>query len=362
MSSPLTSLDSLPIKAISVEMAAYPQTAGIQELSSAMLDFGFALVVDDDGKVAGAMTSLKSLNSAEVAIQLPETLPHAGTVSHARHLFEANPRLNWIPLLDETGCYIGLCASRAEWIKLLESQVTLPRIGGLSTPLGVYLSTGVYTAGAGWPGLLATGILFGLLIFFANLAVQLALFYLPLPQQLGLVTYGTLVFTILLLLIRLSPLSGLHAAEHQTIVVMEKGLPLTADNVKAQSKEHHRCGTNLMVFFFGIELAYWIAISFEPWPLGIAMALVCLVVFFKGWLKIGIVLQRIFTTKPPTPAQIENAIAAGEQLIRRYANKPHAPAGIWQRLWHSGFVVIGIGFYLTLQLLQQIAELLVAQM
>ena len=38
-----------------------------------------------------------------------------------------------------------------------------------------------------------------------------------------------------------------HGAEHKTIFCYEKGLPLTVDNVRRQSRFHPRCGTSFLL-------------------------------------------------------------------------------------------------------------------
>ena len=45
-----------------------------------------------------------------------------------------------------------------------------------------------------------------------------------------------------------------HGAEHKTIYAYEKGLPLTVENVRPQSRFHPRCGTSFLfvVLFIGI--------------------------------------------------------------------------------------------------------------
>jgi uncharacterized protein YqhQ len=52
-----------------------------------------------------------------------------------------------------------------------------------------------------------------------------------------------------------------HGAEHKAIWAHEKGLPLTVENVRAQSRFHPRCGTSFLVvvilvsiFFFALVL------------------------------------------------------------------------------------------------------------
>ena len=53
-----------------------------------------------------------------------------------------------------------------------------------------------------------------------------------------------------------------HGAEHKTIFCYEKGLPLTVENVRAQSRLHPRCGTS---FLFIVMIVSILVFSFTSW-------------------------------------------------------------------------------------------------
>jgi len=53
-----------------------------------------------------------------------------------------------------------------------------------------------------------------------------------------------------------------HGAEHKAIYCYEKGLPITVENVKAQSKQHPRCGTS---FLFIVMIVSILVFSFTTW-------------------------------------------------------------------------------------------------
>jgi len=53
-----------------------------------------------------------------------------------------------------------------------------------------------------------------------------------------------------------------HGAEHKAIFCYEKGLPLTVENVMAQSKLHPRCGTS---FLFIVMIVSILVFSFTSW-------------------------------------------------------------------------------------------------
>lgn len=124
-----------------------------------------------------------------------------------------------------------------------------------------------------------------------------------------------------------------HGAEHKTIFCYEKSLPLTAENVKKQSRFHPRCGTSflLVAVILGIIIGFFIRadnvfirvllrIALLPLLVGIAFEL-------NKWVgkhddnKLAAVLaapgkwvQRL-TTKEPDEEMIECAIRALELVI-----------------------------------------------
>lgn len=57
-----------------------------------------------------------------------------------------------------------------------------------------------------------------------------------------------------------------HGAEHKTIFCYEKGLELTVENVKKQSRFHPRCGTSFLVVIMIISI---FVVSFMTWVLSL---------------------------------------------------------------------------------------------
>jgi len=53
-----------------------------------------------------------------------------------------------------------------------------------------------------------------------------------------------------------------HGAEHKAIYCYEKGLPMTVENVRVQSKQHPRCGTS---FLFIVMIVSILVFSFTTW-------------------------------------------------------------------------------------------------
>ena len=53
-----------------------------------------------------------------------------------------------------------------------------------------------------------------------------------------------------------------HGAEHKSIFCYEKGLPLTVENVRVQSRLHPRCGTSFLLIVMVISI---LVFSIIPW-------------------------------------------------------------------------------------------------
>lgn len=123
-----------------------------------------------------------------------------------------------------------------------------------------------------------------------------------------------------------------HGAEHKTIFCYEKGLPLTVDNVRIQSRFHPRCGTSflfvvmiisILVFSFLTWNNVWIRMGLRilmlPVVMGLAYELNRWVGRHDNWLSTilaapGKALQRL-TTDEPDDGMMECAIEAIKLVI-----------------------------------------------
>jgi len=123
-----------------------------------------------------------------------------------------------------------------------------------------------------------------------------------------------------------------HGAEHKTIFCYEKGLPLTVDNVRPQSRFHPRCGTSFLfvviiisifVFSFLSWSNVWIRMATRilllPVVMGLAYELNRWVGLHDNWLSTilaapGKALQRL-TTAEPDDDMMECAIEALQLVI-----------------------------------------------
>ena len=131
-----------------------------------------------------------------------------------------------------------------------------------------------------------------------------------------------------------------HGAEHKTIFCYEKGLELTVENVKKQSRFHPRCGTSfifmilIVSIIFSTLLSYimpdvivntrmlWIAIKllFLPLLMGIGYELIKYAgkhdnVFVKIVSAPGLWMQRLTTKEPTEDEIIEIGIASLSAVI-----------------------------------------------
>ena len=155
---------------------------------------------------------------------------------------------------------------------------------------------------------------------------------------------GLLRVVILLLYMRLcccmsdiKRLFSYHGAEHKTIFCYEKGLPLTVENVRPQSRFHPRCGTSFLFVVVIISILVFSLVSLRvglwdnPWVrIGLRLLLLPVVVSISyeinRWVgrhdnlcsrilsAPGKWLQRL-TTNEPDDSMIECAIRALELVI-----------------------------------------------
>jgi len=277
-----------------------------------------------------------------------------------------------LPVVDGMSAYIGMI-SRADVVAALGRQVRPEVIGGMATPLGVWLTTGRVTGGAPPLGLALAGATLVLCEWVARLVIALglatanwqwALAFLsgraadgPYAYLLNL-GFGAVHGLLFLLLVRSLPISGYHAAEHQTVWAIEKGVPLTPEHVAKMPRPHPRCGTNLLVLAMLIEVVFEHLPSFDS-----GLVLAALFFIYVAWRNLGTLVQEWFTTKPATRKQLESGIKAGKEVLEKYQEQPQVGSGGPATLFFAGlgWTMLGglVTFYLTEPLLDMVAQLLV---
>lgn len=280
--------------------------------------------------------------------------------------------------VDPWGRYVGVVTLAG----LVARPLSLPQvgmIGGMATPLGVYLTNGVVSAGAGTLGLMLTGALLFALFLAAHWLVIGGMWWAQ--QQFGIPLYSyynspfagqwflfsdvmglvlrSSIFVIFLLLMRLLPIAGTHAAEHMVVHAIERGEPLTLEVVRRMPRVHPRCGTNLVAgiaLFLGLAKVFQFgAPEGDARDFGLLMALLFTLLF---WRSFGGFLQWIATTKPPTDKQLLNAIRVGEELLRKARPYSGATPSFGLRLLNSGILQILIGAWGLMALLYLLEALL----
>ncbi|HEY0867579.1 MAG TPA: DUF1385 domain-containing protein [Fimbriimonas sp.] len=216
-----------------------------------------------------------------------------------------------------------------------------PLVGGMATPFGVYLTTGTVSGGAKWYGLVATGMLLFCLLVAAQLAGSFTAELLSVNgSPMWLTNLFVLVLPVVLFFLgmRLLPLAGTHAAEHQVVHAIERGEELVPSVVRRMPRVHPRCGTNLAV---GLSLFLGLS-GMDFVPNHELRLLLALVVTAAAWRPLGSILQFYVTTKPANDRQLASGIRAGQELLERYQSTRAAYASVPMRIWNSGVLhVIG---------------------
>lgn len=124
-----------------------------------------------------------------------------------------------------------------------------------------------------------------------------------------------------------------HGAEHKVINAYERNLPLTVENIQAQSRLHYRCGSSFILFTVIVGMFIYFLVPTDPlWlrvvnrillipvVLGVSFEVLQLtnavrnvpVLRFLGYP--GLWLQ-LLTTKEPDDEQVEVAIASFDKLL-----------------------------------------------
>ncbi len=258
----------------------------------------------------------------------------------------------------------------AEWHIPRSTYVSVrrPRISGTALVGGLHLATGNYGTASPWR-LAVSGAAIA-----AFLGLALAMTYVELwivdqftgqalaagllglsgggamPPSEVLATVAQLLPMLnFLVVLRLSPLAGYHAAEHKVVSAIERYGRLQYEQVVEMPRAHPRCGT---VLLFGVLPTLLIA-----YPLLWSNPLAAGIVAVVGWMlryRVGYFIQQTFTTKPPTPRQLAVGIAAGEKLMALYAHDPDRRVSIARGLWTRGLPQMIVGVIAGNALLVQI--------
>lgn len=298
-------------------------------------------------------SELKALSIDSIITASTLVIPQTATLEEISTEF-TNKDVELIPVVNDLGQYTGYSITPFRLVAYAVNSIKPRTIGGLATPLGVYLTDGYHSAGAGVWGLVLTGIAFSIVI---NTISIISLLYIE-PYT----NYQTLLLLFqlgsFLLALRLSPLVAYHSAEHQTIHAIERGVELTLENVKNQPKEHERCGTNLMILMLGLSLLFLLSIDFlkylEVWEHSLVLIVLSTVVI-TNWKKLGMQLQKFFTTANPTDKQLESGIKAGQELLSYYKNNSRpVKTSLFRKIWNMGILQVLLSFMIVSYIIQTI--------
>lgn len=217
-----------------------------------------------------------------------------------------------------------------------------PLVGGMATPFGVYLTNGAVSGGANGFALVSTGALMFTMLVSAQLAVEWSMPYLlraGFPESASEGLQAVLSPALFLIGMRLVPLSGTHAAEHQVVHALERGEALLPEIVRRMPRVHPRCGTNLAVavtLFLGLFGMEWN-------PSTEVRLLTAMLVTALLWKRLGALLQQFITTRPANEKQLKSGIRAANQLLEAYAKSRNSVPSIPLRIWNSGLIHVMAG-------------------
>jgi CBS domain-containing protein len=266
-------------------------------------------------------------------------------------------RAEAVPVVDSGNRYLGMLLTR-DILAALAGEPIVPPVAGLATPGCVYLTTGALRAGASDLGLLSTGAALMLLDLIAAgvvtgvswLAGRLLLFPEGLVGTAGVIAdviLGGLHVLVFFALLRVSPLTGMHGAEHMVVHAIEEGEDLNLQKVRQMPRVHPRCGTNLLALLILLVVAqqFLASLGGVDEATGVIALFLLVMIVLLTWRRLGTGLQRWVTTKRPSDLQLTRTIEVAEELLEKIRAQPSARASAMLRLWHSGFPQVLLGFF-----------------
>jgi CBS domain-containing protein len=255
------------------------------------------------------------------------------------------------PVVDGDGRYLGLLLRR-DLLAAIGGEPLAPVIAGLATPLGVHLTTGTVRAGAGDLGLALTGAVMMAMNLLSVAAVTEVAKAWPALHRLAAavgmpeLTPLVLVFgqvVLFLLLLRFSPIPGIHAGEHMVVHAIEAGEDLTLEKVRPMPRAHPRCGTNLMALLVMVAAGWSVLDSVGRSPAVALVVFAVMIVVVLTWRRLGYGLQRWITTRTPSDRQLQRAVGVGQELLRKIGESPGRRTTPLRRFWNIGFLQVLMG-------------------
>jgi hypothetical protein len=129
----------------------------------------------------------------------------------------------------------------------------------------------------------------------------------------GLLLAALVLFALLYLTSRLTPMGRLHAAEHRVTHLLERGLPLEVEAARAMPSLHPRCGVSLLALSVALAVALSLAVPvfwavFLSFPLGYGLFR-----RFPALARLTYPVQALALSEP-TEAELSLALAAARAL------------------------------------------------
>jgi hypothetical protein len=219
----------------------------------------------------------------------------------------------------------------------------------MAAPFGVHLTAGIVSAGPGKWALVATGGFLSLLLLASRIlayGAHILLVQHSVKASTAETIANVLTFLTFAVLMRLSPLAGYHAAEHQVVHAIERGESLNLKTVSRMSRVHPRCGTNIAT---GVLLAATIFGADLNLPTALAMLqpVVAIVVGLAFWRRAGSLVQYWVTTRPATVKQLEAGVKSGDALLAAYASSRNLRPSPLKSIWNAGMVQVAVGFMIV---------------
>jgi CBS domain-containing protein len=261
-----------------------------------------------------------------------------------------------LPVTDAHGHLLGV-VGYADFVPRPFIRPQLPLVGGMATPAGVYLTTGSASGGASKLALVGTGLCMFTFLIIGNYVGSWLVrdaFGDVIPASWQTALAEAIALMLFLSALRISPLAGIHGAEHKVVHALEREEPLSVEVVRRMPRIHPRCGTNLaagMMLFLTIFRTPWI-------PNAEARLLVAIFATLLLWKWVGSQLQRWVTTREPSDKQIARAIESANDLLKNVASVRSIRPNPFQRIWNMGILQVVAGSLIGAGILVALAPLL----
>lgn len=360
------------VSQVSVQTPVLRLTDSYGRAAEALRAAGISMLpVTQDGHLVGMLHSDELLDAiarhpeedasarsiADLTLERAIVLPPDMNAARALFIFQ-DQRIRAAPVVDYDGRVLGIVGS-AQLASAVCGRVRPPMIGGMATPVGVYLTCGVARGGVGDLALFCSGIFLGLLHTVSVAAAYWLVAesgWLPWSESWPAL-YGSALFVLFSLLfygllLRFSWVAGYHAAEHQVVHAVERCSELTPEEVSEMPRVHPRCGTNLvaaiLLMTVGTEL---IQLLQEMWRRDLGGVMLPMVATFLFWRRVGGWLQQNVTTRRASLRQIRSGISAAEELMQEYQKAPSIHGRRLVRMWNMGLIQVASGVMLVIALL-----------